>query len=46
VARDPGARQELMDLGVMSVPLLIIGERRIMGFNPPEIDAALAALPG
>jgi hypothetical protein len=32
-----------MDLGVMSVPLLIIGDHRIMGFNPAAIDAALAS---
>jgi hypothetical protein len=44
VGRDPEARQELMDLGLLSLPVLLIGERRLTGFNPPAIDAALAAL--
>lgn len=44
VGRDPEARQELMSLGLLSLPVLLIGERKLTGFNPPAIDAALAAL--
>jgi hypothetical protein len=43
VGRDPAARQELMELGVMSLPVLLIGDTRLTGFNPGQIDAALKA---
>ncbi|NRR22316.1 glutaredoxin family protein [Brevibacillus sp. MS2.2] len=36
--------QELSRLGVMSVPLTVIGEKQILGFNPTRIKKALAAL--
>ena len=41
VGRDPEARQELMELGVTSLPVLLIGDKRLTGFNPAAIDAAL-----
>jgi len=44
VGRDPEARKELISLGVTSLPVLIIGDRKLSGFNPAQIDAALAAL--
>lgn len=37
-------RQELSRLGMMSVPLTLIGEKQILGFNPNRIKKALAAL--
>jgi glutaredoxin len=43
VGRDPQARQELASMGLMSLPVLLIGEQRLTGFNPGQIDAALAA---
>jgi hypothetical protein len=46
VGRDPQARQELMELGVLSLPVLLIGEQRLTGFNPTQIDAALKAVAG
>ena len=42
VGRDPQARQELASMGLMSLPVLLIGEQRLTGFNPGQIDAALA----
>ncbi|MGG4493688.1 glutaredoxin family protein [Brevibacillus reuszeri] len=36
--------QELSRLGVMSVPLTVIGDKQILGFNPNRIKKALAAL--
>lgn len=36
--------QELSRLGVMSVPLTVIGEKKILGFNPNRIKKVLAAL--
>jgi len=42
VGRDPEARQELMALGLLSLPVLIIGDKKLTGFNPKAIDAALA----
>ena len=46
VGRDPQARQELMDLGLLSLPVLLIGEQKLTGFNPAKIDEALAKLSG
>lgn len=43
VGKDPAARQELADLGVMSLPVILIGDKKLTGFNPAQIDAALAA---
>ncbi|MFC8684521.1 glutaredoxin family protein [Brevibacillus porteri] len=36
--------QELSRLGILSVPLTVIGEKHILGFNPTRIKKALAAL--
>jgi hypothetical protein len=46
IGRDPQARQELMGLGLTSLPVLLIGDRKLNGFNPTQIDAALAATSG
>jgi glutaredoxin len=43
VARNPEAVQELMSLGVRSLPLILIGDKRLSGFNPKAIDEALAS---
>ncbi|PYM42587.1 MAG: hypothetical protein DMD77_12035 [Candidatus Rokuibacteriota bacterium] len=42
VGRDPQAREELMAIGMTSLPVIIIGETRLAGFNPAKIDEALA----
>jgi hypothetical protein len=44
VARDPNARQELMELGLLSLPVLLIGDQKLTGFNPRAIDDALRSL--
>ena len=44
VGKDPQARQELMEIGILSLPVLLIGEQRLTGFNPAKIDEALALL--
>ena len=44
VSRDQEAVQELMSMGLRSLPVLVIGEERLSGFNPAAIDAALASL--
>jgi hypothetical protein len=43
VGRDAGAREELMELGLTSLPVILIGDARLSGFNPKKIDEALAA---
>jgi len=43
VARDPQAVQELMSMGLRSLPVIIIGDKRLRGFNPAAIDEALAS---
>ncbi|MED1797645.1 glutaredoxin family protein [Brevibacillus porteri] len=35
---------ELSRLGMMSVPLTLIGEKQILGFNPTRIKKVLTAL--
>ena len=42
VGRDPEARKELMEIGLTSLPVIIIGDTRLAGFNPAKIDEALA----
>ena len=44
VGRDPEARQELMELGLLSLPVLLIGGQKLTGFNPTKIDEALKTL--
>ena len=44
VSHDQEAVQELMKMGLRSLPVLVIGEERLSGFNPTAIDAALATL--
>ena len=46
VGRDPQARQELMELGLLSLPVLLIGDQKLTGFNPNKIDEALKAING
>ena len=46
VGKDPTARQELMEIGITSLPVIIIGETRLAGFNPAKIDEALAQVQG
>ncbi|WP_246066853.1 glutaredoxin family protein [Paenibacillus koleovorans] len=36
--------QELSDLGMMSVPVTVIGSMTILGLNPTRIKKALAAI--
>ena len=43
VGRDAGAREELMEIGLTSLPVILIGEHKLAGFNPKKIDEALAA---
>lgn len=43
IGLDPQAREELRALGLMSLPVIVIGDRRLVGFNPAQIDEALAA---
>jgi len=44
LGRDPGARKDLMAMGMLSLPVLVIGEQKFSGFDPARINAALAAL--
>ncbi len=46
IARDPEARQELIEMKLLTLPVIIIGEHRFTGFNPTKIDEALATLNG
>ncbi len=43
VAYNPEAVQELMSMGLRSLPVIVIGDKRLSGFNPAKIDEALAS---
>ncbi len=43
LSRTPEARQELIEMGVMSLPVILIGDQRLVGFFPAQIDSALKA---
>ena len=43
VAYNPEAVQDLMSMGLRSLPVIIIGDKRLSGFNPVKIDEALAS---
>jgi glutaredoxin 3 len=43
VAYDADAVQELMSMGLRSLPVIVIGDKRLSGFNPAKIDEALAS---
>jgi glutaredoxin len=43
VAYNPDAVQELMSMGLRSLPVIVIGDKRLSGFNPKAIDEALAS---
>jgi len=43
VDEDDTAYDELLALGFRSVPLTVIGEEKIAGFNPAALTKALAA---
>ena len=43
VSRNPEAVQELMSMGVRSLPLILIGDKSLSGYNPKAIDEALAS---
>ncbi|WP_019121495.1 glutaredoxin family protein [Brevibacillus massiliensis] len=44
IDENPAYHEELSRLGIMSVPLTLIGEKQILGFNPNRIKKALASL--
>lgn len=41
IQEDKVARKELMDMGHMGVPVLLIDGEEIVGFDKPKIDEAL-----
>ena len=43
LGRDPEARKDVMVMGMLSLPVLVIGTQKFSGFDPARIDAALAA---
>jgi glutaredoxin len=42
IREDPRALEELRGLGFTSIPVTVIGDQRIVGFDPAKIAAALA----
>jgi glutaredoxin-like protein NrdH len=46
IDENPAYGEELYSMGMMSVPVTVIGEHKILGLNPARIKKALAALEG
>ncbi|WP_126425506.1 glutaredoxin family protein [Brevibacillus marinus] len=44
IDENPAYGEELARMGIMSVPLTVIGEKQILGFNPGRIQKAIAEL--
>ncbi len=42
IGRDPEARRELLAMGLTSLPVIVIGNQKLSGFDPARIAAALA----
>ena len=42
VQKDPQARKELMAMGHMGVPVVVIGDEEIVGFDKSKIDLAIS----
>lgn len=42
ISEDAEKKKQILDAGFMSVPVIKIGDKMISGFNPTEIEAALA----
>ena len=38
---DPAAARELSATGTFATPLLVVGERKVLGFRPRELDGLL-----
>jgi glutaredoxin len=41
ITKDPSAIAELQKLGFMTSPVTVIGDKVIVGFDVPKLDAAL-----
>lgn len=41
ISDDKDARMEMMKMGFTGVPVIIIGDEKILGFDKAKIDAAL-----
>lgn len=43
IEEDPKAQEELQQMGFFAIPVTLIGEQKIVGFNRRALEAALAA---
>ncbi len=44
IDENPAYGEELQRMGVMSVPVTVIGDKQVLGFNPGRIEKLLAAV--
>ena len=43
VSLESDARETLLELGYRTTPLTLIGDEKVVGYNPSKLEAALAA---
>jgi glutaredoxin len=41
VNKDKQARQEMREMGMLSIPVTLIGDHKIQGFDQPALETAL-----
>ncbi len=41
VTGDPDAAQELLTTGIFATPLVMVGDKRVLGYRPQKLAAAL-----
>ena len=42
VSLEPDAKKRLLDMGYRTTPVTLIGDQTIVGYKPPQMEAALA----
>lgn len=41
ISRSPEARRELISMGFMGVPVIMVGDETVVGFDKPRLDQLL-----
>ena len=42
VSLEPDAKKRLLEMGYRTTPVTVIGDQTIVGYKPPQMEAALA----